>query len=166
MDYKAKQKLFAEFMDEWGEQFSKVQPIINYLSSYPIMIEKTRLMGTFVEEGLEEHQLEWISLIAQLYHPLDRNFFKPYWVPIFKDRYDFFIDISNPGYPIFEQCYFWLKPYDYYKAFISFEIDKVLACLDENENYIHEMFEMYRKDRSVQFNDLCEFHKVLKKQNK
>jgi hypothetical protein len=166
MDYKSKQKLFAEFMDEWGEQFSKVQPILNYLRSYPIMLEKTRFWGKFVSSGIEEKQLEWISLVAQLDHPLDKKMFKPFWVPIFEDSYEFFIDISDPGYPIFEEIFFWLKPYDYYPVFLSFEIDKVLASLDEDEEYIHEMFRMHEKGKSVFFNDLCEFYKVLEKHNK
>lgn len=166
MDYKSKQKLFAGFMDQWGEQFVQVQAILNYLSSYSLMLEKTRHMGTFIKEEIEEKQLEWISLIAQLDHPLDRKSLKSYWVPVFEDSYDFFIDISVPEFPIFEICFFFLEPYAYYCPMIVLEMDKTLASLDENEDYVHELFKMHKKDKKHLFHALYKQHELMENREK
>ena len=83
-------------------------------------------------KNLNETQLEWVSLISQFDNPLETEFFKPYWVPIQCDSYDYFLDLSSDTLAIFEVDYFYLKPYRWYKKYLFKDIVDFLISVDDH----------------------------------
>ena len=106
MKYSDKLILFENFLQEWGLKFNQIPFILNYISSYPELASRLQNFHALSSEGLRESQLEWISLVSQLNSPVEKDFFKLYWVPIQSDSYDYFIDLSSASLPIFETNYF------------------------------------------------------------
>jgi hypothetical protein len=141
MDYNNKQKLFDHFLNDWGEKFNKIQFILNYISSYPELGSNLKDVHFLKSEDLEESQLEWISLIAQMNNPIDTIFFKPYWVSVAKNSYDYFIDLSSDTFSLFESCYFFIEPYQWYKKYLFEDITEFLVSVDNLSISIDDILE-------------------------
>jgi hypothetical protein len=52
------------------------------------------LEGIMDPGDIDASQEDWVRLCSKYENPHEKDFFKPYWVPIVKDSYDYFIDIS------------------------------------------------------------------------
>lgn len=139
MDYKNKQLLFDVFFNEWEEKFNKIHFILNYISSYPELGSELKDVQFLKSDDLENSQLEWISLISELDNPIDSDFFKPYWVPVAKDSYDYFIDLSCDTFSLFESYYFFMEPYQWYKQFIFNDITEFLTSVDNKSISINDI---------------------------
>lgn len=131
MKYSEKQILFKSFLDEWGLQFSKISPIIKYISSYPELTSKLKNFKPLAIEDINESQLEWVSLVSLFDNSIEVEFFKPYWVPIQSNSYDYFIDLSSNSFPIFEINYFYPEPYRWDRNIILKDISEFLASVDD-----------------------------------
>lgn len=131
MLYTDKQVLFSEFLLKWDSSFKKIPSILKYLSSYPEITEKIEDFNLLESKDINNSQLEWISLVAQLERPIEYDFFKDYWVPIQKDKYGYFIDLSSEKISLFEAQYFCHEPYRWYKKFITRDLSQFLIDLDE-----------------------------------
>jgi hypothetical protein len=77
-------------------------------------------------DNLDDAQIEWIWLCSKFDNILEIDFFKPYWVPLEVNSYDYFMDISDENYPVFDINYFFYEPYKWYKKYISTDIKEVL----------------------------------------
>lgn len=131
MKYSEKQILFKAFLVEWGLQFNKIAPIIKYIISYPELKSKFKSFKPLKPENINESQLEWVSLLSQLENPIETDFFKPYWVPIQSDSYDYFIDLSSDSYSIFEIHFFFFEPLCWYRKYIFNDISEFLVSVDD-----------------------------------
>jgi hypothetical protein len=127
MEYAEKEKLFEDFMRRWGDRFAMVPPIIRMLASYPEFVRK---IGPLVTEGLDRSQLEWVALLAQCTHPIERVFYKDYWVPIQTEEYDFVIDISTDNFAIFDTQYIQYTPECWYKRMLIPDLRSFLIELN------------------------------------
>lgn len=136
MDYTTKVKLLQNFLNQWNHPFQQIPHALIYLSSYPEVTEQLVDFEVLDKSELEASQLEWVALLAQLEHPIDTSFFKDYWVPIQKDGYYFFIDLSSDALPLFEAKYFFFEPYRWYKKFLIHDLSQFLLKLD------HPKFDM------------------------
>jgi hypothetical protein len=123
---------FSSFLDNWGDKFDKVKNILSYLNTYPETLSTLKLTGIYDPLSIVSEQMDWVRLCSKFEHPLEKDFFKPYWVPIQKDSLDFFIDMSDKSYPIFETHFFFFEPYRWYKKFLSTEINEILLAPEEN----------------------------------
>ena len=128
-----KQHLFTQFLSEWGDEFSQIYHILRYISSYP------RLAGRFAfysindtPERINRSQTEWVALVQQFNHPAEKEFFKPYWVPLEHDGYKLFIDLSSPGFNLFEARYFPFEPYCWTKKIWFENISRFLASATDD----------------------------------
>ncbi|MCD6346899.1 MAG: hypothetical protein J7L96_05695 [Bacteroidales bacterium] len=152
-----KQKLFIEFLHQWGDKFKQAQSILEYIDTYPDLIIKLNfnLMDT---KELKDYQFIWISLLAQFDNPIETEFFKPYWIPLQDDGYDFFMDLSSEDFPIFEAMFFFNEPYRWYKKYLFKNTSEFLASMDdssidldlqlaENEEAAWIEFEAFFKER-------------------
>ena len=97
---------FSSFLDNWGDKFDKVKNILSYLNTYPETLSTLKLTGIYDPLSIVSEQMDWVRLCSKFEHPLEKDFFKSYWVPIQKDSLDFFIDMSDKSYPIFETHFF------------------------------------------------------------
>lgn len=140
-------QLFNTFNKQWGHKFEKIPAILNYLSSYPIIVSKINEFNLLTTKELNASQLEWISLIAQFDNPIEISFFKDYWVPIQKNGYDYFIDISSDKFPIFKVHYIFFEPYRWYKEYIIEDLTILFSKIDELNFDINGYFEQLDKKR-------------------
>tara|TARA_R110002050_G_scaffold167468_1_gene298252 strand:- start:18646 stop:19542 length:897 start_codon:yes stop_codon:yes gene_type:complete len=128
---KAKQLLYDDFLDTWSHQFQKITAILHYISTYPELQQKLKDIPILECDFLRESQLEWVSLIAQFDNPIETVFFKSYWVPITKDDYDCFIDLSSGTFSIFKIHFFCFEPYKWYPEIVIQDVTKLLISADD-----------------------------------
>lgn len=88
------------FARQWGRQFAEAKNIIRYLNSYSENLEKSGIKNVPVAEKLKIYHKDWLYLLTKFEHPDEKGFFKPWWISI-DSTYDYFLDISVPGYPVF-----------------------------------------------------------------
>ncbi|WP_146066516.1 hypothetical protein [Candidatus Venteria ishoeyi] len=137
--------LFEDFLSTWSTNYKKVPAILKYISSYPILKSKFKAFNPPSEKVFDEFQLEWIALLAQLTNPIDTEFYKPFWVPIQSDKYDFFIDISSDKFLIFEVDYMFFEPYRWQKKYLFDDISDFLNSVDDLSINIDEIIKL-KKD--------------------
>jgi hypothetical protein len=147
MRYTDKQVLFDNYLIEWELQFKKVPSILRYIISYPEIASKFDDLHPLSLESLNISQLEWVSLVKQFDNPIETIFFKEYWVPIQRDGYDYFIDLSSEKFSIFETKYFFFEPYCWYKQFIAEDLSDFLTKIDSQYFDAENFFEKMKMDR-------------------
>ena len=141
MTYSDKQILFESFLQEWGLKFNQIPFILNYISSYPELASRLQDFQALSPEGLKESQLEWISLISQFDRDTEKVFFKPYWVPIQSNSYNYFIDLSSASLPIFEASYFFFEPCRWFKKYLFKDITEFLTSVDNPSISLDKLLE-------------------------
>ena len=150
MKYSEKQILFQAFLVEWGLQFNKIPPIIKYITSYPELTSKLKSFKPLKVEDINESQLEWVSLLSLLDNPIETEFFKPYWVPIQSDSYDYFIDLSSDSFSIFEINFFFLEPRRWYRKYIFKDISEFLISVDDPSiNLENQLIQNYEESKDI-----------------
>lgn len=145
--------LFSNFLLKWDSQFNKLPFILRYISSYQEITEKLIDFHPLNIEELNNSQLEWISLVAQFDNPIEATFYKDYWVPIQKNGYDYFIDLSSDSLPIFEANYFLFEPYRWYKKYIFNDLSLFLIDIDKPDFDIKNHFKRLEDNRWSEVND-------------
>ncbi len=151
MNHKTKEILFLNFLDKWSDRYSKIFPIIRYISSYPELKEKLNRLEPLDVEKINDYQLEWISLIAQFDNPIDTSFFKEHWVPIQKNQYDYFIDLSSDSFSLFEVHYYAHVPYRWYKVNIFEDITQLMQNMDDPQFDLDDHFEQIENEMWDQY---------------
>ncbi len=121
---------WKSFLNDWGLQFNNVIHIINYLNTYPLILSLLGLKDIIVPHQLESVQKDWINWFNKFTHEIDKQFFKPYWIPLIDNSYDAFIDISSGKFPVFAIHYFFFEPFRWYKEFYFDDITEVLLSPD------------------------------------
>jgi len=142
-----KEILFSDFLVKWKDQFNKIPFILKYISTYQVIIEKLDAFNPLTLDELNNSQLEWISLVSQFDNPIETDFFNEYWVPIQKDGYDYFIDLSSESLPLFEVHYFFFEPYRWYKKYIFKDLSQFLIDIDKSGFNIERHFEELDNER-------------------
>jgi hypothetical protein len=153
MKYPEKKKLFESFLKDWESNFSKIPSILKYLKSYPEITDKLDEFEPINFDCLNDSQLEWVSLVAQFDNPVETDFFKDYWVPIQKDGYDYFIDLSSDSLPLFEAHYFFFEPYRWYKKYIFKDLSQFLIDIDKSNFSIENHFKELEDKKWSEIND-------------
>ena len=96
---------YDSFQTEWGNQFNDIHHIIEFMHSNPLILEKLELNNLVSSSDLIKNQKEWVKLLTK-YDGLEKEFFKPFWVPILNcELCSFFIDLSDYNYPVFNVKY-------------------------------------------------------------
>lgn len=131
MNASAKQKLYDQFLRKWGERFEQVAFVLDYVRSYPELVSRIEDFEPLSADELEDSQREWISLVAQLTHPLDVDFFHDYWVSVQAGAYAYFIDLSSDTLSIFEYHYVFQEPYGWYKKYWFRDIRDWMLLVDD-----------------------------------
>lgn len=151
MEYNQKEILFEQFKSRWEEKLNKIPSILRYISSYPEVANKIKGFYPFTLDEVNNSQLEWISLLAQLDNPIETTFFKEYWVPIQHDGYDYFIDLSSDSLPLFEADFFPIEPYCWCKCYIFKDLSQFLLEIDQPDFNIEQFFQEFKDDKMLNF---------------
>jgi hypothetical protein len=103
-----------DFDKDWIERFADVETILEQLHQFPATVRAFK-EGELAKPGdLLESLRAWVSLYRQ-YTGMEKDFFKPYWVPFLKDSMDVFIDLSDKDLPVFETPYYFIGTQKYIK---------------------------------------------------
>ncbi|HUX59642.1 MAG TPA: hypothetical protein VMV47_19395 [Bacteroidales bacterium] len=128
------EKDWIPFNQAWGMQYKNAKHILSYLNTYPGVLNTLKLGEIHNPDNLDDAQNEWIWLCSKFENPIEIEFFRPYWISLEVDSYDYFMDISDENYPIFEIHFFFYEPYRWYKKFISKDIRELLLAPDTGLN--------------------------------
>lgn len=129
------------FFKVWEKQLNDVRAILKYLHTYPDLLKEIEAEDLILPEDLIQSQSDWIHLYNQ-YEGLEKEFFKIHWVPIQKGQYDYFIDISNPNYPLMGHHFNSCKPYKYVNKNLFDSINDLLL-LDYKNVDLYMYVQMY-----------------------
>ena len=121
---------WLNFKQVWGIHYQDARHILAYMNSYPKVLSTLRMKEIHNPDNLDDAQIEWIWLCSKFDNILETDFFKPYWIPLEANSYDYFMDISDENYPVFDINYFFYEPYRWYKKFVSEDIRDILLSPD------------------------------------
>jgi hypothetical protein len=96
--------VWEEFESLWLKQFLEVVNAIKMINLYPERLHLANLGNLFHHDELLASQKEWVRLYNK-FHTIEKDYYKPYHVPVNCDDYKTFIDLSKDGYPVFEPIY-------------------------------------------------------------
>lgn len=131
--HKEKQQIFNSFLSVWKDKFSKVYYILHYLQTYPEIADRLEIGEFLRPENLISSQLEWLWLYSK-FEGMEKEFFKPYWVPVQSNSYEYFIDLSSKTYSIIGSYFFSHKATLYYKTFLFEDIAELMLADDNQIN--------------------------------
>ena len=128
-------KLFDQFLIEWGTAYVKLKRILQYLNAYSETFSQIKGFRLITAEELDQSQQEWLWLLSLLDNPIETDFYKPCWVPINANEYDQFFDLSSPTLELFQVDYFCFEPYQWFKYPLITHIDQFMFEIDEDPHY-------------------------------
>lgn len=137
------------FFQEWEKQLKDVSFILDFLHTYPSVLNQLKFERVLISNELYNSQNDWVRICSK-YEGMEKDFFKPYWVPIQKSSLDYFIDLSDPYYPIFEISFVFFEPYSYERMNLFNSISELMTLGDSDANiegiandFKDEWFEFY-----------------------
>lgn len=126
-----------DFYKKWDKDLEKVMYILQYLHTYPNILNKIDIEDLITPNELKQKCQEWIHLYSK-YDGMEKDFFKPYWLPLQRNSYNYFLDISDNKYPVFSYSFFPFEPYSYTKT-ILFDSITDFMLLEDNQIDIEEL---------------------------
>lgn len=122
------------FIDEYKKQLADVQYILQYLKTYPTILSDLKIEDIIESDNLYQQFEDWIRLNSK-FRCIEKEFFKPYWLPIQRVGLDYFIDISNSNYPIIEAFFnYFEEPYYWEKKILFHSINDLMLADDNKQN--------------------------------
>ena len=128
---KITQTEIEQFLKEWEVQLKQVAFILQYLHSYPEMLERFILDDLIKPEQLIRCQSDWIRL-CRAFKGTPEEYYQPQWVPV-NVGFDYFIDLADESYALFEG-YFDYQDEDnlHYRRIEVFNSIQELMLAEEN----------------------------------
>lgn len=122
------------FIDEYKKQLEDVQYILQYLKTYPNILSDLRIEDIIEPDNLYQQFEDWIRLNSK-FKGIEKEFFKPYWLPIQRIGFDYFIDMSDSNYPIIEAIFnYFDEPYHWEKKILFYSVTDLMLSDDNNIN--------------------------------
>lgn len=127
MHLSKKQHLFTQFLSEWGREFREAVHVVKYIVSHPELHSELNQFNPIDESNCMELQMEWVSLVARFTHPLDLEFWHPYYVPVQCDKYDLYLDISAGKFTLFTTYYNPVEPHGWLVQILAEDVRSFMA---------------------------------------
>lgn len=121
------------FFHIWESQIKDVSIILDFLHTYPTILSQLEFEDLLTSDELLTSQMDWIGTTSK-YQGMEKDFFRPYWVPIQRSSLSYFIDLSNPNYPIFKSSFIFTEPYLYEKMNLFDSINELMVLGDSDVN--------------------------------
>lgn len=137
-------RLFDSFLLEYGDRLNKICPVLQFLNTYPEVITALDIERIVRPEELLEHQKEWVWLVSK-FDGLEKEHFRPYWLPIEKESYSCYIDLSDDAFPIFKSDYYGIEPYCYFITEVFKSAADLLQAIDNKIDFTN--YHEYINDR-------------------
>ena len=122
-----------DFKNQWAKQLEDIKHILDFLTTYPQVLKQLEFEDLLTSDELLKSQMDWVRICSK-YEGMEKDFFKPYWVPIQKSSLSYFIDLSNPNYPIFKSSFIFSEPYSYEKMNLFESINELMLLGDSDVN--------------------------------
>ena len=129
-----KETAYDNFILLYGQNLEKLRSALHYLNTYSSEIKSLKIDNLVKSDKLDSHLKEWVWLVYN-YDGLDKDHFKPYWIPIQTEEYSFFIDLSDENLPVFETTYFIYEPYSYFNTVIFTSVKDLMIAIEENADF-------------------------------
>lgn len=139
---------FEIFLRHWDKQIKDIKNILDFLNTYPNVLHQLKLDAILTSNEIVNSQKDWVRICSK-YQDLEKEFFKPYWVPIQKSSLDYFIDLSDKNYPLFKISFIFFKPYSYQRINLFNSINDLLTLGDSDGNI--ESIDKDFKDKWFEF---------------
>lgn len=153
-----KNQFFNAFISFWHQEFKNLKAILRYFHTYDEQLSHS-VNGQFLDENeLDESQLDWLWLLSKLENPIENTFFKPNWVPVNRNEYDLFVDLSSPTFELFRAEYFCFEPYQWFKYPVIRNIPDLMISMDDFGSFLElekEHSEITRKDILEKLFEYC-----------
>lgn len=124
---------FNLFIEKWDKQLKDASFILDIMNTYPHILSKLQFEDVLTSNEILKSQKDWVRTCSQ-YKDMEKEFFKPYWVPIQKFSLDYFIDLSDKNYPIFVISFIFFEPYSYKRINLFNSINELLTLGDTDVN--------------------------------
>ncbi len=125
---------FGAFLEKWGDQYASLKNTLTRLKEHQDILDKFDIGEIYSADELDIWVEDWLWLQSKFDHPVEIMFFKPYWVPVSKYSYDYFVDLSEGINSIFEADYISQKPYSWVQGY-SFPTQLLLNTAPEKLDY-------------------------------
>lgn len=155
--------IYHQFLEQWDTKYHQVPFILSYIKSYPQLISKLKGFNLLDEKEVEASQKEWLLLMDKFDNPLEKDFFNPWYVPVLKDGYDLFIDLSSPGFTLFEIHFFAFPPYTWTKKIWFKNISDFLLAGSESDIQIEVELKKNERVWKKEIKDLFQLNKEVSK---
>lgn len=127
-----KQPLFDQFLWVWGPRYQKLKMALEYIHTYPNLYHNKLMPRFYKSSELDYSQTEWIWLCHQLEHPIEKVFFKPWYVFVMKGEYSYFIDLSDEQLPLYTNTFQWISPRLWLKSPVFDKLSDYLLIPDDS----------------------------------
>lgn len=124
-------EIFEEFTKQWSKQINDIFHILDFVNTYPNVLNQLKFDEVLTSNEFLNAQEDWVRICSK-YEGMEKDFFKPYWVPIQKSSLDYFIDLSDPNYPIFEISFVFFEPYSYERMNLFNSMNELMTLGDTN----------------------------------
>lgn len=161
MTSKDKHTYFRTFLLNWQNEFKQIPHILYLITSYSEFNNHFKDINLISKNELEQSQQAWVTLVMKFEHPMEKDFFKPYWVPIEKNSYNHFIDLSSGTYSIFSTTYYPFEPYGWIKEYLFHDVSLLFQSFGDKSINIDEELEFNLIDFCNCLGDLQIKHREL-----
>jgi hypothetical protein len=160
------------FFDKYEAQFFDAVEVINRLIFYDGFCKSFPAFKKLTSLEWYNFQKDWIRLNKKLTHPLDLDFFKPSWVPLSANEYEFYIDLEDASgevfgigyyngqisswfkYPVFNNCKKIIELVENFDHIGSAESFDLTDIKDFSDNIFEKvLFERLKHNADVEFSD-------------
>lgn len=125
---------FDEFIITWKDELDQLGQLLDQLTQYQEILNEIDLTDILKSEELITYQKNWIQLQSK-YKGVEKDFFKPYWVPIQSSIHNYFIDISNPEFPIISSVYIFSKVNKYIGFYVYKSVKELIKQCELNYDF-------------------------------
>ena len=155
------------FFEQWKPQLERVSCILQYLHTNPEVLSDLKIEDLITPDDLHKQQEDWVWLCSK-FDGMEKEFFKPYWIPIQKSEYDYFIDMSDEKFPIIEAFFdYFDEPYHWEKKILFRSIGKLMLAaehdIDLKQYRIDYIMDKYKKYFSFTARVRIFFNRILYK---
>ena len=128
-----RQRIIKQYGNTW---VIKLEPI-DVIDFGLVEGDKIDIEDLITPDEIIPRYQEWIVLYSK-YDGLEKEFFKPYWLPLQRNSYEYFLDISDNQYPVFSFFFMPFEPYSYSKQML-FDSISAFMLLEDNEYEIKRL---------------------------
>ena len=132
-------------LSKWSKQLDDFYFIMKYLHTYPDLLAAIDFKELIRPENVQNHFKAWSNLCRQ-YTGLEAEFFSESLMPIEVNDFTYFIDLSNPKYPLIEINYRWGEDERYISTTLFSSIHDLMLFDDRGgdmkEYLTHNKFDM------------------------